>query len=120
MWSGLKVCMCISNCCQQAASRVGGNERCMAPFRVGSSRRLRVGQSVFAIGSPFGYGKSLSTGASGDLPRLLPRQLPRAALPADHPTALVIPDQKHKHNVSSKSVVASAGFTQACSCEAHG
>lgn len=62
--------MCISKRCQEAASRVGGNERCMVPFRVGSSRRLRVGQSVFAIGSPFGYGKSLSTGASGGVPRL--------------------------------------------------
>ncbi len=51
---------------------------------------------------------------------LLPRQLPRAALPADHPTALVIPDQKHEHDVSLKSMVASAGFTQACSCKVYG
>jgi len=39
---------------------------------VGTSGKLRVGQSVFAIGSPFGYGKSLSTGVVSGLRRAIP------------------------------------------------
>lgn len=37
-----------------------GNE--LKPVTVGSSRELQVGQSCFAIGNPYGYENTLTTG----------------------------------------------------------
>ena len=44
----------------------------LMPIPVGQSENLRVGQSVFAIGNPFGLGRSLSTGVVSALDRHLP------------------------------------------------
>lgn len=44
----------------------------LLPIPVGQSADLQVGQSVFAIGNPFGLGRSLSTGVISGLGRHLP------------------------------------------------
>ena len=41
----------------------------LQPIRVGSSRSIRVGQSVFAIGNPFGLDQTLTTGIVSALDR---------------------------------------------------
>lgn len=55
-----------------AVLRIDAPPAMLAKVTVGSSRQLRVGQSVFAIGSPFGYGKSLSAGVVSGLNRAIP------------------------------------------------
>jgi S1-C subfamily serine protease len=52
-----------------AVLRVHGAEGRAAPVRLGSSSDLRVGQKVFAIGSPFGLDQTLTTGVIGGLGR---------------------------------------------------
>jgi S1-C subfamily serine protease len=42
------------------------------PVELGDSTRLRVGQRVFAIGNPFGFERTLSTGIISSLNRTLP------------------------------------------------
>jgi len=42
------------------------------PIRIGTSRDLRVGQAVFAIGNPFGLTRTLTTGVISALDRRLP------------------------------------------------
>ena len=42
------------------------------PIQVGSSADLKVGQSAFAIGNPFGLDQSLTTGIISALKRRLP------------------------------------------------
>jgi 2-alkenal reductase len=42
------------------------------PIPVGSSKDLKVGQSVFAIGSPFGLDQSLTAGVISSLKRVVP------------------------------------------------
>ena len=44
----------------------------LRPIPVGSSKELRVGQSVFAIGNPFGLSRTLTTGIVSALDRHLP------------------------------------------------
>jgi 2-alkenal reductase len=46
--------------------------RDLKPVPVGSSKELRVGQSVFAIGNPFGLSRTLTTGIVSALDRHLP------------------------------------------------
>ncbi|MEO8102215.1 MAG: trypsin-like peptidase domain-containing protein [Betaproteobacteria bacterium] len=46
----------------------------LKPIPVGSSRDLRVGQSVIAIGNPFGLSRTLTTGVISALDRYLPTQ----------------------------------------------
>ncbi len=41
----------------------------LSPIRVGSSQSIRVGQSVFAIGNPFGLDQTLTTGVVSALDR---------------------------------------------------
>ncbi|XP_047311258.1 protease Do-like 5, chloroplastic [Impatiens glandulifera] len=48
----------------------GDNE--IKPASLGTSRELRVGQSCFAIGSPFGYENTLTTGVVSGLGREIP------------------------------------------------
>src|SRR5258708_3862092 len=43
-----------------------------APIAIGTSEDLKVGQSVFAIGNPFGLDQSLTTGIISALKRRLP------------------------------------------------
>jgi S1-C subfamily serine protease len=44
------------------------------PLAIGSSRDLKVGQSVFAIGNPFGLDHTLTTGVISALDRTIPGQ----------------------------------------------
>ena len=46
----------------------------LKPIPVGTSRDLKVGQSVFAIGNPFGFSRTLTTGVISALDRYLPTQ----------------------------------------------
>lgn len=42
------------------------------PVRVGSSAHLRIGQSVYAIGNPLGYSKTLTAGVVSGVNRAIP------------------------------------------------
>ena len=55
-----------------AVLRVKGLTAQPVPITVGSSDDLKVGQSAFAIGSPFGLDQSLTTGVISALKRQLP------------------------------------------------
>jgi S1-C subfamily serine protease len=46
----------------------------LVPVTVGSSDDLRVGQKVLAIGNPFGFNRTLSTGVIGGLDRTVPAE----------------------------------------------
>jgi 2-alkenal reductase len=46
----------------------------LRPIPLGTSRDLRVGQSVIAIGNPFGFSRTLTTGIISALDRYLPTQ----------------------------------------------
>ena len=46
----------------------------LKPIPIGSSRDLKVGQSVIAIGNPFGFSRTLTTGVISALDRYLPTQ----------------------------------------------
>ncbi|KAL4292128.1 hypothetical protein GQ457_14G008350 [Hibiscus cannabinus] len=50
----------------------------LKPVAVGTSRGLRVGQSCFAIGNPFGYENTLTTGVVSGLGREIPSPNGRA------------------------------------------
>lgn len=54
-----------------AVLKIEAPARELVPISVGTSGGLRVGQSVFAIGSPFGYGKSLSSGVISGVNRAI-------------------------------------------------
>lgn len=53
-----------------------GNE--LNPVRMGSSRELRVGQRCFAIGNPYGYENTLTSGVISGLGREIPSPNGRA------------------------------------------
>jgi len=55
-----------------AVIRLGGVRQMPPPIAVGSSAELKVGQSAFAIGNPFGLDQSLTTGIISALKRRLP------------------------------------------------
>jgi 2-alkenal reductase len=46
----------------------------LRPIPLGTSRELKVGQSVFAIGNPFGFSRTLTAGIISALDRYLPTQ----------------------------------------------
>jgi len=46
----------------------------LRPIPLGTSRDLKVGQSVFAIGNPFGFSRTLTAGIISALDRYLPTQ----------------------------------------------
>jgi S1-C subfamily serine protease len=48
------------------------------PVRFGDSTRLKVGQRVFAIGNPFGFERTLTTGIVSSLNRTLPSRTNRS------------------------------------------
>ncbi|MGD8206894.1 MAG: trypsin-like peptidase domain-containing protein [Thiohalocapsa sp.] len=54
-----------------AVLRVGVSLARIAPLTIGSSADLRVGQKVFAIGNPFGFDYSLTTGVVSALDRTI-------------------------------------------------
>jgi 2-alkenal reductase len=55
-----------------AVIRLSGVRQMPPPIAVGSSADLKVGQSAFAIGNPFGLDQSLTTGIISALKRRLP------------------------------------------------
>jgi 2-alkenal reductase len=55
-----------------AVLRVDSSRGLPAPIAIGTSDDLKVGQSVFAIGNPFGLDESLTTGVISALRRRLP------------------------------------------------
>jgi 2-alkenal reductase len=55
-----------------AVLRVESTRSLPPPISIGSSEGLKVGQSVFAIGNPFGLDQSLTTGIISALKRRLP------------------------------------------------
>jgi S1-C subfamily serine protease len=55
-----------------AVLRVEGDVSGMFPIRVGSSRRLQVGQKVIAIGNPFGFDHTVTCGIVSALGRQMP------------------------------------------------
>jgi len=63
----------------------------LTPISVGASADLKVGQSVFAIGNPFGLGRSLSTGVISALDRHLPTAGGRAVHGAIQTDAAINP-----------------------------
>lgn len=52
-----------------AVLRVSKDATALVPIRLGTSNDLEVGQTVLAIGSPFGFDQTLSTGVIGGLNR---------------------------------------------------
>lgn len=52
-----------------AVLRIDKNATQLVPIRLGTSDNLDVGQTVLAIGSPFGFDQTLSTGVIGGLNR---------------------------------------------------
>jgi 2-alkenal reductase len=55
-----------------AVIRLTGTRAGRAPIPLGESRSLKVGQSVFAIGNPFGLSRTLTSGIISALNRRLP------------------------------------------------
>ena len=55
-----------------AVLRISAPRADLNPIRVGSSENLQVGQKVFAIGDPFGFDQSLTTGIVSALGRTIP------------------------------------------------
>lgn len=54
-----------------AVIRIDAPERVLFPPKIGDSGKLKVGMKVFAIGNPFGYERTLSTGVISSLNRSL-------------------------------------------------
>ena len=52
-----------------AVLRIKAPKEKLKPLRIGESQNLLVGQSVFAIGNPFGFDQTLSTGVISGLKR---------------------------------------------------
>jgi 2-alkenal reductase len=55
-----------------AVVQLGESRETLSPIPVGRSAELKVGQSVFAIGNPFGLSRTLTTGVISALDRRLP------------------------------------------------
>ena len=55
-----------------AVVRLSGTRASLRPIPIGQSRTLKVGQSVFAIGNPFGLSRTLTSGIISALNRRLP------------------------------------------------
>ena len=51
---------------------VDAPEHSFVPVRVGTSADLRTGQSVYAIGNPLGYSKTLTVGVVSGVNRAIP------------------------------------------------
>jgi S1-C subfamily serine protease len=57
-----------------AVLRIRGATRLPSPLALGSSSDLKVGQSAFAVGNPFGLDQSMTSGIISALKRRLPTQ----------------------------------------------
>jgi len=57
-----------------AVLRIEAQASQLIPITIGSSEDLKVGQNVLAIGNPFGFDRTLSTGVIGGLNRSVPTQ----------------------------------------------
>ena len=55
-----------------AVVRLSGTRASLRPIPIGQSKTLKVGQSVFAIGNPFGLSRTLTSGIISALNRRLP------------------------------------------------
>ncbi len=54
-----------------AVLKIAADPSLLVPITIGSSDDLKVGQNVLAIGNPFGYERTLSTGVIGGLNRIV-------------------------------------------------
>ncbi|KAJ3674013.1 hypothetical protein LUZ60_006005 [Juncus effusus] len=61
-----------------AVLKVETDENKLKPSQIGSSKKLKVGQSCFAIGNPYGFEQTLTTGVVSGLGREIPSQNGRA------------------------------------------
>ena len=61
-----------------AVLRIRAPREKLRPIKIGSSHDLQVGQSVFAIGNPFGLDQTLTTGVLSALGRTIPSASNRA------------------------------------------
>lgn len=55
-----------------AVIRIDADPEILDPVEIGTSRNLRVGQRVYAIGNPFGLERTLTTGIISSLNRTIP------------------------------------------------
>ncbi|MFM7055458.1 MAG: S1C family serine protease [Planctomycetota bacterium] len=55
-----------------AVLRIDAEPAALEPITIGTSNDLKVGQKVLAIGNPFGFDRTLSTGVIGGLDRSVP------------------------------------------------
>lgn len=60
-----------------AVLRVSASATQLRPIPIGKSSNLQIGQSVFAIGNPFGLSRTLTTGIVSSLDRSLPTRTGR-------------------------------------------
>lgn len=60
-----------------AVLRINAPRQDLRPILIGSSDDLQVGQKVFAIGNPFGFDQTLTTGIISALGRTIPSQASR-------------------------------------------
>ena len=74
-----------------AVLKVNGLSFGLKPIPIGRSSNLKIGQSVFAIGNPFGLSRSLSTGVVSALGRRLPTQSGREISDAIQTDAAINP-----------------------------
>ncbi len=74
-----------------AVVRLGETRALLKPIPVGRSADLRVGQSVFAIGNPFGLSRTLTTGIISALGRRLPTATGRVVEGVIHTDAAINP-----------------------------
>ncbi|MEM8946155.1 MAG: trypsin-like peptidase domain-containing protein [Planctomycetota bacterium] len=65
-----------------AVLKVEAPPEALQPIKLGGSSNLRVGQRVYALGNPFGWDGTLTTGIISSLNRNLPSRVPGRDMPA--------------------------------------
>lgn len=65
-----------------AVLKIDAPSETLQPITLGGSNNLRVGQRVYALGNPFGWDGTLTTGIISSLNRNLPSRVPGRDMPA--------------------------------------